>query len=54
MSRVKFTAVKTEVMIPISSTIAKPRIGPEPKYHISAAAMTLVILASKMAVEASL
>ena len=52
--RVKFTAVNTEVMIPIISTTAKPRIGPEPKYHISAAAMTLVMLASKMAVDASL
>jgi hypothetical protein len=52
--RVKFTAVNTEVMMPISSTTANPRIGPEPKYIISAAAMVLVMLASKIAVEASL
>ncbi len=29
--RVTLTAVNTEVMMPISSTTAKPRIGPEPK-----------------------
>ena len=28
---VRFTAVNTDVMMPISSTSAKPRIGPEPK-----------------------
>ena len=29
--RVKLTAVNTEVTMPISSTTAKPRTGPEPK-----------------------
>ena len=52
--RVKLTAVNTDVMMPIISTTANPRIGPEPKYHISEAAITLVMLASKMAVEAYL
>ena len=35
--RVKLTAVNTEVTMPIISTTAKPRIGPEPKYNISTA-----------------
>ena len=48
------TAVKTEVQMPITSTTAKPFTGPEPKKNISAAAMTLVMLASKMARLASL
>ncbi|MND07933.1 hypothetical protein D3C83_302430 [compost metagenome] len=51
--RVKLTAVNTDVTMPMRSTTAKPRIGPEPKYIISAAAMVLVMLASKIAVDAS-
>ena len=47
--RVKLTAVKTDVTMPIIRTTAKPRTGPEPKYHIKTAAMTLVMFASKMA-----
>ena len=52
--RVKLTAVNTEVTMPIISTTAKPRTGPEPNRYIIVAAMTLVMLASKIAVEASL
>ena len=51
--RVTFTAVKTDVTIPIIRTTAKPRIGPEPKKYIRTAAITLVMLASKIAVWAS-
>ena len=47
--RVMVTAVNTDVTMPIVSTTAKPLIGPEPNTNISAAAMTLVMLASKIA-----
>jgi len=47
--RVTVTAVKTLVTIPMVSTTANPLIGPDPNQNISAAAMTLVTLASKIA-----
>ena len=52
--RVTVTAVKTEVMMPMTSTTAKPLTGPEPKENISTPAMTLVMFASKIARLASL
>ena len=52
--RVSVTAVNTEVTMPIISTTAKPRIGPVPNMNMITAAMTLVMLASKIARLASL
>ena len=52
--RVSVTAVNTEVTMPIISTTAKPLIGPVPNMNMITAAMTLVMLASKIALADSL
>jgi hypothetical protein len=46
--------VKTEVMMPITSTTAKPFTGPEPKANNATPEMTLVRFASQIARLASL
>ncbi len=52
--RVKVTAVNTLVAMPISSTMAKPLIGPEPSTSMMPPAMACVTFASKMVRLASL
>ena len=52
--RVSVTPVKTEVMMPITSTTAKPFTGPEPKANSATPEMTLVRFASQIARLASL
>ena len=42
------TAVKTEVQTPIASVSAKPFTSPVPNWNMMAAAISVVMLASKM------
>ena len=48
----KTKAVNTDVMMPMPRVTAKPRTGPAPSMNSTAAAMKVVILASRMAASA--
>ena len=48
MARDTITALNMEVMMPIHSTTAKPRIGPEPSINSAKPAIKVVMLESTM------
>ena len=54
MKRVTVKAVKTEVMMPMESVTAKPRMGPEPSQNNINAAINVVMLASRIVPSARL
>ena len=54
MDRVTKIAVNIDIKMPQKRTVAKPRIGPVPNCHKTRAAISVVMLASTIVVNARL